>query len=78
MTPNELPDATGTKPPTPRRPSLLQLLKAVSGALVGVQSEQQRQQDFHSQSVLPFLIAGIIGTVLFVLVLLVIVKLVVG
>jgi len=57
---------------------MLQLLKAVSGALVGVQSEQQREQDFHSQSVLPFLIAGIVGTVLFVLVLLVIVNLVVS
>ncbi len=29
-------------------PSLKQVLKAVAGALIGLQSEQQRQQDFNS------------------------------
>jgi hypothetical protein len=55
-------------------PSLKQVLKAVAGALIGVQSEQQRQQDFNSGSVMPYIVVGIIVTVVFVLALLLIVS----
>ena len=41
--------------------------------MIGVQSEQQRQQDFASSSPIPFIIAGIIFTLFFVLTLLLIV-----
>ncbi len=54
-------------------PSLKQLGKAVLGALIGVQSEQQRQADFEQKSIWPYLIAGILVTALFVTVLLLIV-----
>jgi hypothetical protein len=55
-------------------PSLKQVFKAVAGALIGVQSEQQRQQDFNSSSPIPYIVAGIIVTVLFVVTLLLIVR----
>lgn len=65
-----------TTEPGPVKPGWRQLLKSVAGAFVGVQSEQQRQHDFQSQSFLPFLIAGIVATALFVGLLLLVVSLV--
>lgn len=57
-----------------KKPSLRQIIKAVFGAMIGVQSEQQRQQDFASGSPLPFIIAGVVFTLFFVLSLLLIVN----
>ncbi|MFC4655624.1 MULTISPECIES: DUF2970 domain-containing protein [Rheinheimera] len=54
-------------------PTLKQLGKAIIGALIGVQSEQQRQADFQQHSMWPYLIAGILATALFVGMLLLIV-----
>jgi hypothetical protein len=59
---------TGTKP------GLRQILKAVFGAFIGVQSEQQRQQDFQTQGPLPYIIVGVIVTLCFVLGLMLIVR----
>lgn len=59
---------TGTKP------GLRQILKAVFGAFIGVQSEQQRQQDFQTQSPLPYIIAGVVVTICFVVGLMLIVR----
>ncbi|TXH97688.1 MAG: DUF2970 domain-containing protein [Rheinheimera sp.] len=61
---------------TGQKPGLRQILKAVFGAFVGVQSEQQRQQDFQTQSPLPYIIAGVVVTFLFVLGLVLIVRIV--
>ena len=58
----------------PEKPSLLQIIKAVVGAMVGVQSERQRQQDFNSSSPLPYIIVGIIATLLFVVTLILVVN----
>ena len=49
-----------------QKPTLLQVVKAVLGAMVGVQSERQRQQDFTASSPLPYIVVGIIFTLLFV------------
>ncbi len=57
-----------------RPPSLLQVIKAVAGAMIGVQSERQRQQDFTAKGPLPYIIVGIIFTLFFVLTLLLIVS----
>ncbi|WP_306519632.1 DUF2970 domain-containing protein [Rheinheimera sp.] len=57
-----------------QQPGLKQVFKAVAGALIGVQSEQQRQQDFNSNSPMPYILVGIIVTVLFVVTLLLIVR----
>jgi hypothetical protein len=58
------------------KPGLKQIIKAVAGAFVGVQSEQQRQQDFNSQSPLPYIIVGIVMAILFVAALITIVSVV--
>ena len=57
-----------------QKPSLLQVVKAVLGAMVGVQSERQRQQDFTASSPLPYIVVGIIFTLLFVATLLLVVS----
>lgn len=57
-----------------QKPSLLQVVKAVLGAMVGVQSERQRQQDFTASSPLPYIVVGIIFTLLFVAALLLLVS----
>ncbi|RRJ21055.1 DUF2970 domain-containing protein [Rheinheimera mesophila] len=55
-------------------PGFKQVLKAVFGAIVGVQSEQQRQQDFQTTVVWPYLVAGIFAVIVFVAVLLLLVN----
>mgnify|MGYP006141385567 FL=1 len=57
-----------------QKPNLLQVIKAVLGAMVGVQSERQRQQDFTASSPLPYIVVGIIFTLLFVAALLLLVS----
>lgn len=57
-----------------QKPTLLQVVKAVLGAMVGVQSERQRQQDFTASSPLPYIVVGIIFTLLFVAALLLLVS----
>jgi hypothetical protein len=58
------------------KPGLKQIIKAVAGAFIGVQSEQQRQQDFNAQSPLPYIVVGVVMTVLFVAALMIIVSVV--
>ena len=58
------------------KPGLKQIIKAVAGAFVGVQSEQQRQLDFNAQSPLPYIIVGIVMAILFVAALITIVSVV--
>lgn len=57
-----------------QKPGLVQVIKAVLGAMAGVQSEQQRQQDFSANSPIPYIIVGVIFTLLFVTALLVVVS----
>ncbi|GGA63782.1 hypothetical protein GCM10011369_01450 [Neiella marina] len=49
-------------------------LKSAAAALFGVQSEAARQQDFAERSVLPYVVAGIVMILLFVLGLLAVVS----
>jgi hypothetical protein len=62
------------KPSQTKKPGLLQVIKAVLGAFAGVQSEQQRQQDFSAGSPLPYIVTGVIFTLLFVVTLLLVVS----
>lgn len=57
-------------------PSMWQLVISVFGAALGVQTEATRQRDFNSSSPLPYIIAGLIFTVLFVLTIIGVVSLV--
>lgn len=54
------------------------LFLSIAGALLGVQSSKRHAQDFASQSPLPYIIGGIVGVVLFVLLLWLLVSLVLG
>ncbi|MEE4301512.1 MAG: DUF2970 domain-containing protein [Pseudomonadales bacterium] len=47
-------------------------------AAIGVQSKANKQRDFASGRVAPFIVAGLIFTALFVVVLVVVVRLVIG
>lgn len=56
------------------KPSVWQVFKSVLSAVVGVQSEKNRQQDFQATSVWPFFIGGIIFTACFVIGLILLVR----
>jgi hypothetical protein len=66
------------QPETPRRkgPGVLKVLQSVLAGALGVQSDKRRQEDFSGHSAWPYIIAGIIFTVGFVITLIVVVKLV--
>ncbi|MCA1928955.1 DUF2970 domain-containing protein [Rheinheimera sp.] len=57
-----------------KAPSFKQVLKAVFGAIIGVQSEQQRQQDFQTTTLWPYLAVAIFAVVVFIILLLVLVS----
>lgn len=58
------------------RVTLWQAVKSTAAAAFGVQSEDARQRDFANGNAGSFIIAGILFTVLFVIVLVVIVNLI--
>ncbi|MCC5826103.1 DUF2970 domain-containing protein [Alkalimonas sp.] len=51
-----------------------QVLKAVAGAFIGVQSEQQRQQDFNANSPMPYIVVGVVMALIFVVTVLLVVS----
>jgi len=60
-----------------QKPTLKQLLLSTLGAAIGVQSDNIREADFQQKSPLPYIVCGIVFTVLFVLSLIWIVSLVI-
>ncbi|GHD45545.1 Protein of unknown function [Marinobacter persicus] len=60
----------------PRKPGVGKILQSVLAGALGVQSEKRRQEDFSSHSPVPYIIAGLLFTTVFVVSLIVIVKLV--
>lgn len=48
------------------KPTITQVIKSVLAAAIGVQSNDNRQQDFTQGSLVTYVIAGLIFTVLFV------------
>lgn len=61
---------------TTNKATTWQVIKAVLGAFIGVQSEKQRLQDFQSQSATPYIITAILLAAIFVGLLLLIVTVV--
>lgn len=57
-----------------KKPSLFQVFKAVLGAMIGVQSERQRQLDFQATSPLPYIAVGVMAALIFVLILVLVVN----
>ena len=48
------------------KPSIIQMIKSILAAFIGVQTEQNRKIDFEQGSPATYIIAGLIFTVLFV------------
>lgn len=60
------------------RLSILQVAQSVLAASFGVQSAHNRERDFSRGSAKTFIIAGLIGTLVFILTVYTVVKLVLG
>jgi uncharacterized membrane protein YidH (DUF202 family) len=60
----------------PPRPTLLQVIQSILAAAFGVQSQKARERDFTRGSPLPYIIGGVVFTVLLIVVLIVIVNMV--
>ena len=45
----------------------LKIIKSVMSAMIGVQNKKTLQEDFSKHSAIPFIIAGIIMTLVFIL-----------
>ena len=58
--------------------TLWQVAQSVAAAAFGVQSSRNRERDFSRGSAKTFIIAGIIGTVLFIVSVIAVVRLVLG
>jgi len=57
--------------------SVIDTIKSVGAAFIGVQSDKNRQQDFQHGKLSHFIIAGIAGIVVFISALIVVVSLVI-
>ncbi len=64
--------------PTRDKLSILQVAQSVLAASFGVQSNKNRERDFKRGSAKVFIVAGVVGTALFVLTVYTVVKLVLG
>ncbi|MCB1717341.1 MAG: DUF2970 domain-containing protein [Candidatus Competibacteraceae bacterium] len=51
-----------------QKPSALQIISSVLSSFIGVQSNKNRERDFKHGRVVHFIIAGVVLTVLFILV----------
>ena len=58
------------------RPAYLQAFKSALAAALGVQSKENLEQDFKQNSILPYIAAGVVLTVILISILLVIARLV--
>lgn len=59
-----------------QKPSVFQIMSSVLSAAFGVQSTARRERDFTGGTAAPFIIAGIVFTVLFILTIIGVVKLI--
>lgn len=56
------------------KPGILQVIKSVAAAGIGVQSNKNREADFQHGSLSSYIIVGLIATVLFIMTLIFVVK----
>ena len=60
------------------KPTLIEVIKSVVSAAIGVQSDKNRKKDFEEGKLSTYLIAGLIFTVLFVISLIFLVTTILG
>ncbi|MDX1599106.1 MAG: DUF2970 domain-containing protein [Marinobacter sp.] len=68
-------DDTNEKPSS-GHPGVLKIMQSIIAGAFGVQSDKRRQEDFSSHSPLPYIVAGLLFTIGFVVTLVIVVKLV--
>ena len=56
-----------TQQPPENKPTFVQVMMSVFAAAIGVQSAKNRERDFSQSSPMPYIVGGLIFTVLFVL-----------
>lgn len=70
-------DKNGSKPeetPGTGNPGFLKIMQSVLAGALGVQSGKRREEDFSSKSPWPYIITGVVFTVLFVVTLIMVVQ----
>jgi len=58
------------------KPTILQIAKSVIAAAIGIQSNKNREQDFQHGSLSSYLIGGVLFTITFIVVIVLIVSMV--
>ena len=48
------------------KPSLLDIVKSVAASAFGVQSAKNRERDFQQQSIVPYIVVGVVFVLLFI------------
>ena len=71
-------DMRMSEQPQPTGTGLLSTVKSVAAAAFGVQSNANRERDFSNGKASHFIIAGIIGTIIFLLMIALLVKVVIS
>lgn len=59
-------NSTEDQQDVPVKPSILQIIVSVAAAAFGVQNSKNRTRDFEQNSMVPYIIGGIVFTVVFV------------
>lgn len=62
------------EPGSGNKATIFQVVRSVLSAAIGVQSDSRREQDFKGKSITPYVIGGIVFTVLFVVVIIFVVN----
>lgn len=50
-----------------QKPTLLDIIKSVAASAFGVQSAKNRERDFQQQSIVPYIVVGVVFVLLFIL-----------
>lgn len=66
------------QPENGNKPSIVQVISSVLSAAIGVQSTENRERDFTGGSAKTYIVAGIVFTILFIMMILGVVRIVLG
>ncbi|MCL7944567.1 DUF2970 domain-containing protein [Marinobacter sp. ATCH36] len=76
MVENQNNESQPTRNKDKKGPGVLKVMQSILAGALGVQSDKRREEDFSSHSPWPYIIAGILFTLGFVVALIIVVKLV--
>jgi diacylglycerol kinase len=55
-----------TESKKPNKPSIFDIVKSVAASAFGVQSAKNRERDFQQQSIVPYIVVGVVFVLLFI------------